>query len=90
MDPNAALDPNAVPGLARGARMVADDVRGTTAVLYPEGVLLLNETAHAVVGRCDGVRSLHAIATDLAATFDGGHPWSRWPTWWTTSWPAVC
>jgi pyrroloquinoline quinone biosynthesis protein E len=51
--------------------MVADDVRGTTAVLYPEGVLLLNETAHAVVGRCDGVRSLHAIATDLAATFDG-------------------
>ena len=65
------MDPKAVPGLARGVRVVADDVRGTTAVLYPEGVLLLNETAHAVVQRCDGIRDVRTIAADLAATFDG-------------------
>jgi pyrroloquinoline quinone biosynthesis protein E len=49
---------------------VHDPVRRQAALLYPEGVLLLNETAVEVVTRCDG-RSVEQIAADLAADFDG-------------------
>jgi pyrroloquinoline quinone biosynthesis protein E len=61
------LDP---PALRRGVRLVRDPVRDRAALLYPEGVLLLNETAAEVVSRCDG-RSVEQIAADLAAEFDG-------------------
>ena len=60
-----------VPGLRRGVRLVHDPVRGAPALLYPEGVLLLNETAAAVLGECDGVRDTDAIATRLADRYDG-------------------
>ncbi len=58
------------PRLGRGVRIVHDPVRDQAALLYPEGVLLLNETAVEVVSRCDG-RSVDQIAADLAAEFDG-------------------
>jgi pyrroloquinoline quinone biosynthesis protein E len=53
--------------------LVHDDVRGQAALLYPEGVLLLDETAAAVVGLCDG-RSTVDIAAALAEEYDGFEP----------------
>ena len=58
------------PVLGRGVRLVHDPVRDRTALLYPEGVLLLDETAVEVVTRCDG-RSVERLAADLATEFDG-------------------
>jgi coenzyme PQQ biosynthesis protein PqqD len=44
-------------------------VSGRPALLYPEGVLLLNATGAAVVELCDGRRTLEEIAAVLAARF---------------------
>jgi pyrroloquinoline quinone biosynthesis protein E len=60
-----------VPGLRRGVRLTYDPVRATPVLLYPEGVLLLNETAAAVLRCCDGIRDSAAIAAALADRYDG-------------------
>lgn len=61
----------AVPRLRPGARCRHDRVRDADVVLFPEGVLLLNETAAAVLARCDGNTSVAGIAARLAEDFDG-------------------
>jgi pyrroloquinoline quinone biosynthesis protein E len=55
----------------RGVRLVHDEARGQDVLLYPEGVLLLNETAGAVLRRCDGSRSVDEIAADLTREYAG-------------------
>src|SRR5262249_36404922 len=45
--------------------------RGRPALLYPEGVLLLNDSAAAVVGYCDGDRPLRTVVAALDRDFDG-------------------
>jgi PqqA peptide cyclase len=59
------------PGLARGVRLVQDPVRGQPALLYPEGVLLLNDTAAAILASCDGIRTVAAVVELLTARYEG-------------------
>jgi pyrroloquinoline quinone biosynthesis protein E len=59
------------PGLRRGVRLGFDAVRGRHVLLFPEGVLLLNETAVAVVERCDTLRTAAEIVENLAASYAG-------------------
>jgi len=59
------------PALGRGVRLAYDEVRRQPALLYPEGVLLLNESAAAILARCDGTRDIAAITADLAVEYDG-------------------
>ena len=54
------------PCLARGVRLREDPVTREEALLYPEGVLLLNGTAAAVIELCDGKRTLAEIVAVLA------------------------
>ncbi|MBO0870828.1 MAG: pyrroloquinoline quinone biosynthesis protein PqqE, partial [Micromonosporaceae bacterium] len=61
-------------GLRRGVRLVHDPVRQRSALLYPEGVLLLNDTATAIVERCDGRRRAEQILADLSADYDRVSP----------------
>jgi pyrroloquinoline quinone biosynthesis protein E len=68
--PASTVVPHSRPGLRAGVRLIYDQVRGQLALLYPEGVLLLNETAGAVLARCSG-RTVAAIATDLDRAYDG-------------------
>ncbi len=58
-------------GLRTGVRLVHDPVRAQQALLYPEGVLLLNETAAAVLRECDGSRSAEQLVAVLTLTYDG-------------------
>lgn len=58
-------------GLRHGVRLVRDPVRQRAALLYPEGVLLLNDTAVAVLELCDGHRSGSEIAALLRQRYDG-------------------
>jgi pyrroloquinoline quinone biosynthesis protein D len=60
---------NARPRLARGVRLQNGGATGNGVLLFPEGVLELNETAHEIVTRCDG-RTLSEIVNDLAAEYD--------------------
>ena len=56
------------PVLARGVRYRWDDIRDQHQLLYPEGLLVLNETGAAIVQLCDG-RSLDEIVESLAEDF---------------------
>jgi pyrroloquinoline quinone biosynthesis protein D len=59
-----------VPTLAAGVRLHTDPVSAQPVLLYPEGVVVLSETAQAIVARCDGKTSVSGITAALAAEYD--------------------
>jgi len=59
------------PGLARGVRLQADSKTGNSVLLFPEGVLELNETAREILTRCNG-RTVSEIIQALAEEYDAG------------------
>lgn len=59
------------PRLADGVRLHWDKVRDRHVLLYPEGALVLNQTAVDVLELCDGERSVDAIADALSARYSG-------------------
>ncbi|MBB5956292.1 pyrroloquinoline quinone biosynthesis protein D [Saccharothrix tamanrassetensis] len=64
----------ATPRLGKGVKTAYDRTRESHVVLFPEGVLVLNETAAAVVGLCDGRRTIADIAARLGEDFAGVLP----------------
>lgn len=54
--------------LARGVRYRWDEVRGQHQLLYPEGLLVLNETGAVIAQLCDG-RSAGEIKRELVDSF---------------------
>jgi pyrroloquinoline quinone biosynthesis protein D len=65
---NAIAD-NSKPRLATKARLKWDAVREKNLLLFPEGVLVLNKTAHDVLALCDGLRTVAEIVKALAAQY---------------------
>jgi pyrroloquinoline quinone biosynthesis protein D len=59
------ITPAAIPALWRLARIEFDQVRQQRVLLYPEGVVLLNDTGAAILELCDGKRSIAEIASVL-------------------------
>jgi pyrroloquinoline quinone biosynthesis protein D len=57
------------PRLRPGVRLAYDEVREIPVLLYPEGVLFLNETAAAVLSGCDGTADLPTLVAGLAARY---------------------
>ena len=57
------------PRLAKGVRLQKDSATAKSVLLFPEGVIELNETAHEVLSRCDG-RMLTEIVHALAEEYD--------------------
>ena len=60
---------DARPRLARGVRLQVDGTTGHGVLLFPEGILELNDTAREILTRCDG-RTLSDIARSLAGEYD--------------------
>ena len=58
------------PRLRGQARLQWDTVREKRVLLSPEGVLVLNATADAILALCDGQRSVSAIASELNARYN--------------------
>lgn len=56
------------PVLARGVRYRWDSLRQQHQLLFPEGMLILNDTAAAIVKLCDG-RSLENLEDELSQSF---------------------
>ena len=56
------------PSLAKGARLQIDSATGKSILLYPEGIVELNETAHEILSRCDG-RTVGEIVGELAEEY---------------------
>jgi pyrroloquinoline-quinone synthase len=57
------------PRLAKGVRLQTDVATGKTVLLFPEGIIELNETAHDILSRCDG-RTFREIVQELAEEYD--------------------
>ena len=60
---------SAQPRLTNGVRLQTDSVTGKSVLLYPEGIIELNETAHEILSRCDG-RTLDEIVQALVKEYD--------------------
>jgi pyrroloquinoline quinone biosynthesis protein D len=57
------------PRLAKGVRLQSDSATGKSVLLFPEGIVELNETAHEILVRCDG-RTVSEIVQVLAEEYD--------------------
>ena len=55
--------------LTKGVRLQIDSTTGKSVLLYPEGIVELNETAHEILSRCDG-RTLGKIICELAEEYE--------------------
>ena len=63
---------HAQPRLASGVRLEIDTTTGRGVLLFPEGILELNETAQDIITRCDG-HTLREIVLGLAQEYDADH-----------------
>ena len=63
------IDLHACPSLATQARLQVDR-SGKEVLLFPEGILELNETARDIVARCDGKTSVESLIAALAQEYD--------------------
>ncbi|MGH7983470.1 MAG: pyrroloquinoline quinone biosynthesis peptide chaperone PqqD [Candidatus Udaeobacter sp.] len=59
----------AQPRLAKGVRLQTDWATGKSVLLFPEGIVELNDTAHEILARCDG-RTVSEIVRALAEEYD--------------------
>lgn len=66
----AALSLTDRPQLRRGVRAGTDPLSGEMVLLFPEGVLMMNETAAAVVRQCDGNQSVADVLQSIVEAYD--------------------
>src|SRR5438132_14205895 len=60
--------------LSDRTRLKTDKVTGKPVLLYPEGALMLNPTAHAIVSLCTGEASVDSIVSALADRYQTSRP----------------
>ncbi len=58
------------PALSRGVRLWIDPINGGPVLLFPEGVLPLDDTTHDIVSRCSGQATVEAIVVSLAEEYE--------------------
>ena len=64
------IELTAKPKLARLFRMQYEEAQQNWVLLYPEGMVQLNQSASEILKRCDGERDVPAIVADLEHTFN--------------------
>ncbi|HSC82324.1 MAG TPA: pyrroloquinoline quinone biosynthesis peptide chaperone PqqD [Pseudomonas sp.] len=58
-----------VPAIRRGFRLQYEPVQGCHVLLYPEGMIMLNESAGEILKMVDGRRSVTTLIADLQSRF---------------------
>ena len=58
-----------VPRIGHGFRLQWEPAQSCHVLLYPEGMVKLNQSAGEILKRCDGARSAAEIVADLEAAF---------------------
>lgn len=66
--PPTSVVPNQ-PTLSRKFRLQWEAAQDSFVLLYPEGMVKLNQSAAEILKRCDGSRDSAAIARDIESTF---------------------
>ena len=67
---NTVIEGQSRPAMAARVRLQIDPVNGEPVLLYPEGLLRLNSTAHEVVSRCDGQTTVESIVASLGSEYE--------------------
>jgi pyrroloquinoline quinone biosynthesis protein D len=57
------------PRLGRGFRLQFEPAQDCHVLLYPEGMVKLNQSSAEILKRCDGERSVDTIVAELEAAF---------------------
>jgi pyrroloquinoline quinone biosynthesis protein D len=57
------------PKLSRLFRMQWEEAQSSYVLLYPEGMVKLNQSAAEILKRCDGERDVNTIVDDLQQIF---------------------
>jgi pyrroloquinoline quinone biosynthesis protein D len=65
----SAVDAAAKPTLGRGFRLQWEPAQKAHVLLYPEGMVKLNDSAGEILRRCDGERTVAQIVADLENAF---------------------
>lgn len=63
------LDKNSVVALKRGFRLQWEEVQQASVLLYPEGMVKLNDSAAEILKRCDGQKNVSEVIADLQSSF---------------------
>src|SRR5262249_28051884 len=71
-NPMPDLEDSTQPKLAAGCRWTGEGTNRT--LVYPEGALRLQETARAILERCDGQRTFGQIVQELATAYNASDP----------------
>jgi pyrroloquinoline quinone biosynthesis protein D len=58
-----------VPRVGAGFRLQFEPAQDCHVLLYPEGMVKLNQPAGEIMKRCDGERNIAAVVADLEAAF---------------------
>lgn len=66
------IDLNCRPALASHVRLQIDPVSGDPVLLFSEGLLILNPTAHEIVLHCNGRTTVQEIIAALSAEYEIG------------------
>ena len=57
------------PKLSRRFRLQYEEAQSRWVLLYPEGMVKLNQSAGEILRRCDGARSVTEVVADLEQAF---------------------
>jgi pyrroloquinoline quinone biosynthesis protein D len=66
----SAVDQEASYGIAPGHRMQWEEAQQSWVILYPEGMVKLNDSAAEILRRCDGAKPLTAVIAELEEAYD--------------------
>jgi pyrroloquinoline quinone biosynthesis protein D len=58
------------PRIGRGFRLQWEPVQDAWVLLYPEGMVKLNQSGGEILKRCDGTRSVAQIVSELEQAFN--------------------
>ena len=65
-----ALIPEQLFNIAPGYRLQWEQAQQKHVILYPEGMVELNQTSNEILQLCDGTRTLDRLVAELEAKFD--------------------
>jgi len=59
-----------IPAIKKLFRLQWEEVQQKHVLLYPEGMVQLNQSAGEILKRCDGIKTVQEITADLEAAFN--------------------
>lgn len=65
-----SIEINTVVGISSGLRLQFEKAQDSWVLLYPEGMVKLNQSAAEIMQRCDGTRSLSEVVKLLEQDFE--------------------